>query len=147
MRTTWVLATRPQKRLWPEQCLIWEAASPYLYLRTTDDGRVICGGEDSAYDADPGRDDLMARKVAQIQRKLGKLFPHLDTRAQFCWAASFGETSTGLPTIGRIPRHKNCWVALGYGGNGITYSRIAADVVRADLMGYPDPDADLYRFR
>ena len=41
---------------------------------------------------------------------------------------------------------RHCWAALGYGGNGITYSRIAADIIRAELTGESDPDADLYRF-
>ena len=26
--------------------LIWESSDPYLYLRTTADDRIICGGED-----------------------------------------------------------------------------------------------------
>ena len=47
--TTWAFATAPQRRrLWPEECLIWEASTPYLYARTTPDGRVLCGGEDAA---------------------------------------------------------------------------------------------------
>ena len=34
--STWAMATAPQPgRLWPSRCLIWEAADPYLYLRTT----------------------------------------------------------------------------------------------------------------
>ena len=41
----------------------------------------------------------------------------------------------------------HCWVALGYGGNGITYSRIAADVIAGALTGRPDVDADLYGFK
>jgi glycine/D-amino acid oxidase-like deaminating enzyme len=146
--TTWALATRPQPRnLWPEQCMIWEAATPYLYLRTTPDGRVICGGEDAPFRADVSEGRTLQVKVARLQRKLAKLFPSLDTRADYSWVASFGETETGLPTISEVPRRKNCWVAFGYGGNGITYSRIAADMVRAALMGQPDPDADLYAFR
>ena len=45
--STWAIATRPQtSNLWPEECLIWEASDPYLYMRTSADGRVICGGED-----------------------------------------------------------------------------------------------------
>ena len=60
---------------------------------------------------------------------------------------SFGETATGLPTIGEIPGHRNCWAALGYGGNGITYSRIAAEIIRTALTGGSDPDADLYAFK
>jgi glycine/D-amino acid oxidase-like deaminating enzyme len=52
-----------------------------------------------------------------------------------------------LPSIGLIPGMRNCWAVLGYGGNGITYSRIAAEVIRTSLLGHVDPDADLYRFR
>jgi glycine/D-amino acid oxidase-like deaminating enzyme len=145
--TTWAFATRPQPRkLWPEQCLIWEASTPYLYLRTTSDGRVLCGGEDASHEMHPANDALMGRKLARLQAKLGRLFPTLDTRAEFSWAASFGETSTGLPTIGPVPRHSNCWAALGYGGNGIVYGRIAAEVIRAGLTGRRDMDADLYAF-
>ena len=40
----------------------------------------------------------------------------------------------------------NCWVALGYGGNGTTYSRIAADIITSALSGYADADSDLYDF-
>jgi glycine/D-amino acid oxidase-like deaminating enzyme len=38
-------------------------------------------------------------------------------------------------------------VALGYGGNGITYAQIASDVIVGALTGQPDADADLYDFR
>lgn len=146
--TTWAFATKPQPRkLWPEQCLIWEAAEPYLYARTTADGRVLCGGEDEARPEDPQQGALMERKIARLRAKLAKLFPDIDTEPEYSWAASFGETATGLPTIGEIPGHKNCWVALGYGGNGITYSRIAAEILHSALTGERDPDADLYAFR
>jgi glycine/D-amino acid oxidase-like deaminating enzyme len=145
--STWALATKPQKaKLWPEQCLIWEASDPYLYMRTTADGRVICGGEDEEFSDEEKRDALLERKVAVLSRKLGKLFPKLDTRPDYAWTASFGESATGLPSIGHVPGMRHCWAALGYGGNGITYSRIAADVIRAALTGGGDPDADLYRF-
>ena len=145
--STWAIATKPQKtKLWPEQCLIWESSDPYLYMRTTADGRVVCGGEDEEFSDEEKRDALIAKKTAALSRKLAKLFPKLDTRPDFAWTASFGESNTGLPSIGRVPGMRHCWAALGYGGNGITYSRIAADVIRADLTGGEDPDADLYRF-
>ena len=53
--STWAIATRPQPRaIWPHAALIWEASEPYLYLRATEDGRVVCGGEDEEF-ADEAR--------------------------------------------------------------------------------------------
>ncbi len=146
--STWAFATVPQRqKLWREQCLIWEASDPYLYLRTDPQGRVICGGEDEEFSDEQRRDALLMRKIETLRRKLKKLLPALDPTVEFAWTASFGESSTGLPSIGEIPRMKNCWAMLGYGGNGITYSRIAAEIIRAKLSGNNDPDADLYAFK
>jgi glycine/D-amino acid oxidase-like deaminating enzyme len=145
--STWAIATVPQKRLpWPEQCMIWEASETYLYLRTTRDGRILCGGEDEEFSSAVKRDALLPRKTAVLQRKLHRLMPRVDTRVEFGWAGSFGVTDTGLPKIGRIPGMPNCWAALGYGGNGTTYARIAADVIRGALINKTDVDADLYAF-
>ena len=146
--STYAIATRPQpRRIWPEDCMIWEASDPYLYLRSTPDGRVICGGEDEEFADEDARDALIPAKSATIARKLGRLLPNLDTTPDFAWAGAFGSTATGLPSIGAVPGMPNCYAVLGFGGNGITYSRIAADIVVAEIAGIPDPDADLYAFR
>lgn len=146
--STYAIATRPQPRkIWPEDCMIWEASDPYLYMRSTPDGRVICGGEDEEFADDEKRDMLIPEKSATIARKLKRLFPQLDATPDFAWAGAFGSTATGLPSIGAVPGMPNCYAVLGFGGNGITYSRIAADIVAADIAGRPDPDADLYAFR
>jgi glycine/D-amino acid oxidase-like deaminating enzyme len=145
--STWAIATvRQPRHLWPEQCLIWEASEPYLYLRTTPDGRIICGGEDEDFSDEAARDALLARKTATLQRKLKRLIRNADTTVEFAWTGSFGSSTTGLPTIGQVAKLSNCWVALGYGGNGTTYSRIAADIICGALTGHPDADADLYDF-
>lgn len=146
--STWAIATPAQPhRLWPERCFVWEASEPYLYLRTTPDGRVICGGEDEDFVDEEARDRLIAAKTKTLQRKLAGLFPELDIRADFAWAGTFGASATGLPTIGELPGLKNCWAVMGFGGNGITYSRIGAEIVRAGLTGKGDPDAELYAYR
>jgi glycine/D-amino acid oxidase-like deaminating enzyme len=145
--STWAIATVKQPRnLWPEQCTIWEASDPYLYLRTTTDGRIICGGEDEEFSDEQKRGALLKRKTATLSRKLGRLISGADTSVDFAWSGSFGSSATGLPRIGKVPQMPNCWVALGYGGNGTTYSRIAADVICGALTGRPDVDADLYDF-
>ncbi|AZO81814.1 FAD-dependent oxidoreductase [Bosea sp. Tri-39] len=146
--STWALATAPQKRrLWPDRCFIWEASDPYLYMRTTRDGRIICGGEDEDFVDEDKRDALIGQKTKAIQRKLGKLLPGISTDADYTWTGTFGASTTGLPTIGPMPDLKNCWTVMGFGGNGITYSRIGAEIVRAGLLGKADPDAELYAFR
>jgi glycine/D-amino acid oxidase-like deaminating enzyme len=146
--STYAIATKPQPRnLWPEDCFIWEASDAYLYVRSTPDGRVICGGEDEDFSDEDARDALIPQKAAAIARKLKRLLPRVDTTPEFAWAGAFGSTATGLPSIGAVPRMPNCYAALGFGGNGITYSRIAADVIAGAIAGRRDPDADLFDFR
>jgi glycine/D-amino acid oxidase-like deaminating enzyme len=145
--STWAIATRPQpSRLWPERCFIWEASDPYLYLRAGPDGRIICGGEDEEFADEASRDALLARKTATLERKLHALLPAVDSRAAFAWCGSFGGSTAGTPTIGPIPGMPRCYAVLGYGGNGITFAALAAQLVRAAIIGRPDPDAALFAF-
>jgi glycine/D-amino acid oxidase-like deaminating enzyme len=145
--STWAIATvRQPLKLLLKQTTIWEASDPYIYVRCTPDGRVVCGGEDESFSSAETRDALIGQKAKRLQHKLGKLLPDIDTRIDFAWTGSFGASDTGLPTIGPIPRMKNCWAALGYGGNGTTYARLAADIITGALTGRPDSDADLYEF-
>lgn len=146
--STWAIATRPQRRkVWPAEAFVWEASDPYLYMRATRDGRVICGGEDEEFSDEERRDALIGRKSTKLSRKLARLFPQLDPEPQFAWAGSFGTTTTGLPYIGRVPRHPRVHAVMGYGGNGITYSQIASELVASALGGRDDSDADLFAFR
>ena len=46
-----------------------------------------------------------------------------------------------------MPGLANCYAVLGYGGNGITFSAMAAQVLRSRILGTADPDADLFSFR
>lgn len=141
--STWAITTVPQRNMPCPNVMLWQASEPYIYLRC-EGRRIICGGEDEEFSDDERRDALIARKTATLQRKLRKLMPGVDTRVDYAWAGSFGASTTGLPIIGRVPRQPRCFVAMGYGGNGTTYSRIAAEIIRAELTGRHDPDADLY---
>jgi glycine/D-amino acid oxidase-like deaminating enzyme len=146
--STWAMATTPQPdRLWSSRCLIWEASDPYLYMRSTRDGRVVIGGEDEDFSNEAARDALMGQKIAALGRKLQALFPALDARAEFAWAGSFGDSRTGLPAIGRLRGKPSCFAVLGFGGNGITFAMIAAQLLRGYLRGPRDPDSDLFAFK
>jgi glycine/D-amino acid oxidase-like deaminating enzyme len=146
--STWAIATRPQPQaLWPQRALIWEASEPYLYLRTTVDGRVICGGEDASFADSNKRDALTQIKTQRIEKKLHRLFPALDSRAACAWSGSFGASERGTPTIGEIPGYPRCYSVMGYGGNGITFSMLASQIVSAAVLGRRCPEADLFKFR
>jgi glycine/D-amino acid oxidase-like deaminating enzyme len=146
--STYAIATRPQpSQLWPSRGFIWEASEPYLYLRVGPEGRIICGGEDEPFADAEHRDALLAAKTATLEEKLHRMLPDVDPRADYSWTGSFGASKTGTPSIGPIPRMPRCHAVLGYGGNGITFSALAAQMLRNQLTGDGDPDSDLFSFR
>jgi len=144
--STWAIATAPQpSKIWPLAAMIWEASDPYLYVRTTADGRVICGGEDEEFTDEERRNSLTSKKAARLAEKLGRIFPDLDTTAWFAWSGSFGATGTGLPLIGSVPGYPRIYSVMGYGGNGITFSQIASEIISASIAGPDDADAELFK--
>jgi glycine/D-amino acid oxidase-like deaminating enzyme len=145
--STWAIATRRQPRsLWTDRCMIWEASDPYLYVRTGLGGRVICGGEDEPFTDEAARDALMPGKTRRLEARLAALFPRLDPRADYAWCGTFGLSELGLPSIGAVPGMPNCYAVLGYGGNGITFSALGAQLLRNQIVGDGDADADLFAF-
>jgi glycine/D-amino acid oxidase-like deaminating enzyme len=125
---------------------MWETARPYLYMRTTSDGRILVGGEDVPFRNPKARDALLKRKIQKVQKRFSELYPEISLEAAYTWAGTFGETQDGLPFIGKTPEYPNAYFALGYGGNGITYSLIAAELLRDALLGENNPDATIFRF-
>lgn len=146
--STWALASargvaHPD---WLSDFLVWEASDPYLYFRTTPDGRVIVGGEDEN-DPEAYRDRAkLRRKARTIAEKLGDLTGIRLGRPDYAWAAPFGTTTTGLPIIGLVPGCARVQAVMGFGGNGITFSAIAAEIVSSRISGAPDEDEDLFRY-
>jgi glycine/D-amino acid oxidase-like deaminating enzyme len=146
--STWAIATRPQPAaLWPEKALIWEASDPYLYLRTTPDGRVLCGGEDEGFASAERRDALTPAKMKRLENKLHGMFPDLDCKADLAWAGSFGDSKNGLPAFGAVPGFRGCYAVMGYGGNGITFSMLAAQVITAAILVRRHPASALFSIR
>lgn len=147
--STWALASEPgiAHPDWLDDFLVWEAAEPYLYYRTTPEGRLIVGGED---EDSPDRNDdptLLNKKARAICDKLRDLAGIDIGKPAYVWSAAFGNTTDGLPIIDRVPDHDRVFAVMGFGGNGITFSMIAAQVIAAAIAGKPDPDAKLFAFR
>lgn len=133
---------------WRESgAVIWERSHPYLYLRSTPDGRVIIGGEDERFRDPEHRDALIREKSKRLGERYGELFDTKPLDVAFAWAGTFGETEDGLPRIGPDDDWPGCLFALGYGGNGIVFSVLAAAIVRDAITGAVNPLAGVLRFQ
>jgi len=149
LRNTYAMISEPipewKDGPWPDRCLVWETSHPYLYLRTTPDGRVMVGGEDDRFRTIIARDRRIERKAAQLVEKVAELMPHLVLEPAYSWAGTFGETPDALPRIGPVDGKPNLFVAACYGGNGITFSMLAAELLEARLKGEAHPLAECMR--
>lgn len=129
-----------------DNTLIWDTASPYIYMRTTDDKRLLVGGEDINYKYGPISEKIKRRKSYKLIKKLNKLFPGINFIEDYVWAGAFGITKDGLPFIGEHPDFKNAIFVLGLGGNGITFSVQGMDLILKILAGHDDRLLHYYRF-
>jgi glycine/D-amino acid oxidase-like deaminating enzyme len=131
---------------WPDRCHIWETARPYFYIRCTSDNRIVIGGEDVPFATAHRQTGMIARKTERLVRRFEKMFPGVGFEVAYAWAGTFGETEDGLAYVGESPEWPGAYFALGYGGNGITMSVIAARLIADNYRGVPNGDAVLFRF-
>ncbi|WP_243470502.1 NAD(P)/FAD-dependent oxidoreductase [Vreelandella lionensis] len=128
--------------------LVWESARPYLYLRSTQDGRLLIGGEDDEEDIPERRDASVMEKAQTLAAKVETLWPGLKIKPKFCWGGTFAETDDGLPYFGpHEALGPRVHFAMAYGGNGITYSMIGAQLLRALIEGRQHPLSALFSFQ
>ena len=147
LRNTFALVTEPLER-GAALPLIWETARPYLYLRSTPDGRIVVGGADVPFESAVARELLLARQIRRVGAAYRDLFGKELPPIAYAWAGSFAETPDGLPYIGSVPgRHPHLRFALCYGGNGITYSVHAGEMIRAGIEGRAHPLDEVFGFQ
>jgi len=146
--STYALVSQPVEpsQLWPERCLIWETAQPYFYMRTTLDNRMMIGGEDVEFRNPERRDRLLRWKIRRLEKKFKGIYPEIPFVVDMAWCGTFSSTDDGLPYIGPWPGRKRMFFALGYGGNGITFSMIAAQLIKNKLKGIKDERENVFGF-
>lgn len=126
--------------------LIWNTASPYIYMRTTDDKRLLIGGADEEFRDPIHRDKLLMKKEKELVKSYLKLKPNSVFPVDFVWAGTFGETSDGLPYIGEHKLFPNSYFVLGFGGNGITFSVSGMQMVSHWIKGKVHPLSKYFCF-
>ena len=149
---TFVIATRRlpariRRTLFEHSAMLWDTDRPYHYLRWTDDGRLIAGGEDVRHRSDRGAAARLAVGRKKLMAYVACVYPALaDERPEYAWEGLFAETSDGLPLVGAHRRYPGHLFALGYGGNGMTASFLAAQLLLARYRQDPDPREPLFAF-
>jgi len=127
--------------------LFWDTEDPYLYMRATDDNRILVGGEDEQFKNPERRDRLIDKKQELLLKKATTKFSGLKLIPDYAWAGTFGVTKDALPYIGEHPDYPNAYFVLAFGGNGITFSVMGMQILSDALAGRPNKFLEYFRFR
>lgn len=138
---TYVMAFTTKDKKYPDE-LAYDMYIPYHYIRSQEiDGKkyMIVGGEDHKNGEAVNTEASFLRLESYIRK-------YFDVdEILFKWSAEFFDSADGLPYIGHLPGHPgNIFVATGYGGNGITYSHVAALVLKSMILNQENSCIDLY---
>jgi glycine/D-amino acid oxidase-like deaminating enzyme len=152
LKDTFVIATRRlplrlRRTLLRKSVMLWDTDRPYHYLRWTDDGRLLLGGEDAEHRSNREAASRLTAGRKRLLAYLARLYPVLsDERPEFAWQGLFAETADGLPYIGAHRRYPGHLFALGYGGNGMTAAFLASQLLLERYRKGPDPRESLFAF-
>ena len=130
---------------WKDDALIWNTDNPYMYMRTHDE-RIIVGGRDEKFYNPQKRDNLINQKSKSLVKDFNKLFPEIKFDVELSWTGTFAATKDGLPFIGPYKPLPNSFFSLGFGGNGITFSRVAGEIITDLILGKNNSDANIFSF-
>ncbi|MDV6379069.1 FAD-dependent oxidoreductase [Sporosarcina sp. GW1-11] len=141
LKVTYAIATQPIADLsfWHNRMMIWETKRPYLYMRLTNDQRIVAGGLDQNIEQLPSEEETTI-KFNQLKEELSALFPQQPIEFDYEWTAVFGESTDELPVVGRHPEEPNIYYLIGLGGNGTVYSMLGAYLIRDEVMGKVNPN-------
>jgi len=152
MYRTYVLTTEPVPRAQRDDVgladvLLWNTERPYHYARWTADHRLLLGGSDRLMRPREHRRRQFETATCELRRYFESRLPALASiKTSSAWEGLFALTPDSLPYVGphrHYPRH---WFALGYGGNGMTFSALAARLLLERWHGEVSPDHALFEF-
>jgi glycine/D-amino acid oxidase-like deaminating enzyme len=119
---------------------------PSLQRDVSCDAVVIVGGEDEDFVNAKHREALIFSKDPNLDEKVRATLSGCAVGNRIRVGRNFRETKDGLAYIGVHPQFPHAYFALGYGGNGITFSLVAAEILRDGLLNRTNRDAHLFRF-
>ncbi len=148
LNSTYALVSEPLTKMPTalKNTLLWTTDDPYLYLRSTNDNRILVGGGDENFKNALRRDSIIEKKQKFLIEKALALIPTLTIIPDFTWAGTFGVTKDSLPYIGAHPDLPNQYFVLGFGGNGITFSVMGMRLISDALQGKHNRFLEYFKF-
>jgi glycine/D-amino acid oxidase-like deaminating enzyme/nitrite reductase/ring-hydroxylating ferredoxin subunit len=122
--------------------LYYDMYDPYHYVRSqkiNDKEYLIVGAEDHKTGHIENTDECFKNLEAYIRK-------HFDVAAiENKWSSQYFEPADALPYIGELPgNNEHILVATGYGGNGMTYSHVAAITLHDIILNKENPYIQLF---
>jgi glycine/D-amino acid oxidase-like deaminating enzyme/nitrite reductase/ring-hydroxylating ferredoxin subunit len=114
-----------------DDALYWDTADPYHYVRLQPEKSydlLIAGGEDHR----SGEADDALTRYRKLENWTRERFPEIG-RTSHRWSGQILEPVDYTAFVGRAPGKKNCYVATGDSGQGLTHGAVAGMLI-ADLI-------------
>ena len=146
--TTFNIATKPVSNFtaWYKKALIRDNNLPYNYYRTTDDNRIIIGGEDIRFVPDIFNEKAAHEKYDILEQRLKFMFKDIkDIEIEYKYCGAFASTKDNLGFLGEDPDNNKLWYCLGYGANGILFSMLGGMMLSDLYLGKRSDDLRLFK--
>jgi hypothetical protein len=128
---SYAMAIRLEDDAYPEG-LAYDMHDPYHYYRTQEvDGKkyLIAGGEDHKTGVEVNTSGCFLKLEGHVRTYFNV------SEIVYKWSSQYFEPVDGLPYIGHLPGSSGkIYVATGFGGNGMTYSHVAAMLLKSLVL-------------
>lgn len=127
-----------------------DSAFPHHYIRFTNTGRLIFGGEDTKLN-DKFLDEKYSSMIAndrykRLRLSFEKILYGIEPPSiEYVSNASICNTKDSLPIVDEIPNMPNCFCNIGFGTNGIIHSVIGANMLKNAIKGFYTKDMNLFK--
>lgn len=146
--TTFNIATKPIKSFsgWKNRVLIRDNNDPYNYLRTTEDNRIIIGGEDINFVPNIFNEKAANEKYNILEQRLKAMFKDIkDIQVEYKYCGAFASTKDNIGFLGPDPNNDKLWYCLGYGANGILFAILGGMMLSDLYLGKDNEDLRLFK--
>lgn len=145
---TYNIVTKPVDRFdgWFNKVLIRDNCDPYNYFRTTEDNRIIAGGEDIDFYNNILNEKVAKEKYEILLNRIKNMFPKINSiESDYEYCGGFISSQDNLGFFGEDPNHKNLWYCLGYGANGILFAILGGMMLSKFYKGEIDDNMKLFK--